>query len=169
MFAQDDLAPQLDRLRSPEEWTPKGQGLFFLFPKARVGKCVSRPVAKHFSPGNVVILNRGQAGNVFPLNTQILNGAKPYPASAPLAAQCLRLISVILPQSGLDAWIGNSANSRGVNAEPDRTRTAVPSEPLIAMEEALCPPPRLPNGVELQWRSAEARSIGQRQKLKTDG
>lgn len=68
MFAQDYLALRLNRLKSPEEWTPKGQGLSFLFPKGGVGKYVSGPVAERLSTGDVLVLNGAEAGKVCALN-----------------------------------------------------------------------------------------------------
>lgn len=55
-------------MKSSGEWTPKGQGLSFLFAKEGVGKYVSGPVAERLSPGDVLVFDGRQAGKVWALN-----------------------------------------------------------------------------------------------------
>jgi hypothetical protein len=57
MFDEDSLALRLNLLKSPEEWTPKREGLSFLFPNGGAGEYVSGRVAKRLSPGDVLVLN----------------------------------------------------------------------------------------------------------------
>jgi AraC-like DNA-binding protein len=68
MLDQDYLALQLNRLQSPGEWTPNGQGLSFLFPKEGVGKYVSGPVAERLSPGDALVFNGRRAGKICAVN-----------------------------------------------------------------------------------------------------
>jgi hypothetical protein len=58
------FALRLNRLKSPEEWTPKRQGLSFLFPKGGVGYYVSGPVAERLSTGDVLVFSGRQAGRM---------------------------------------------------------------------------------------------------------
>jgi AraC-like DNA-binding protein len=64
MFDEDYLNLRLDRLKSPEVWTPKRQELSFLLPKRGAGKYVSGPDAGRFSKGDVLVFNGRGAGKV---------------------------------------------------------------------------------------------------------
>jgi AraC-like DNA-binding protein len=64
MFDEDSLALRLNLLKSPEEWTPKREGLSFLFPNGGAGEYVSGRGAKRLSPGDVLVLNGRRAGKL---------------------------------------------------------------------------------------------------------
>ena len=64
MVEERYLTLRLNRRKSPEEWTPKRQGLSFLFPKGDVGEYVSRPIAERLSTGDVLVFNGRQAGRM---------------------------------------------------------------------------------------------------------
>jgi len=64
MLAQDHLTLRLIRLKSPEEWPHKRNGLCFVFPKGGAGKCQAGNVVQALSPGDVLVLNEGVGGKV---------------------------------------------------------------------------------------------------------
>ena len=64
MCEEGYLAVRLNRRKSSEEWTPKRQGLSFLFPKGGGGYYVSGPVAERLSTGDVLVFSGRHAGRM---------------------------------------------------------------------------------------------------------
>src|ERR1035438_1670233 len=64
MFAQDYLTLRLVRLKPPEEWINKQDGLSFVFPKGGVGKCLCGPLNQRLAPGDVLVLDSAVGGKL---------------------------------------------------------------------------------------------------------
>ena len=57
MLAQDYLTLRLVRLKAPDEWVSKQDGLCFLFPKGGAGKCLCGPLNQRLAPGDVLVMD----------------------------------------------------------------------------------------------------------------
>ena len=57
MLAQDYLTLRLVRLKAPDEWVSKLDGLCFLFPKGGAGKCLCGPLNQRLAPGDVLVMD----------------------------------------------------------------------------------------------------------------
>ena len=64
MQAPDYLQLIPFRMRAPEEWTPPGKGLTFLFPTAGAGQYTSEQAKLPLRPGNVLIFDHARHGKV---------------------------------------------------------------------------------------------------------
>ncbi len=64
MFDEEHLNLRLTRLEFPDDWTHKGNGLAFVFPKGGAGAYVSSTVVHRLSPGDVLILDGGERGKI---------------------------------------------------------------------------------------------------------
>jgi len=64
MLTQDYLNLRLTRLQPPEEWTGKGDGISFVFPKGGVGQYSSGAETGQLVPGDVLALNAALGGKL---------------------------------------------------------------------------------------------------------
>lgn len=64
MLTQDYLSLRLHRLRRGEEWTPRNNGLSFVFPKGGGGRFCCGTVAGRLSPGDVLVMDRAPCGKL---------------------------------------------------------------------------------------------------------
>lgn len=64
MFDQDFLLLRLFRLKYPEEWPSRNDGLCFIFPKEGVGQYVNGSGAQRLMPGDILISEGGSAGKL---------------------------------------------------------------------------------------------------------
>ena len=64
MLAQDYLTLRLVRLKPPEEWISKQDGLSFVFAKGGVGKCLCGPLNQRLAPGDVLVLDGAVGGKL---------------------------------------------------------------------------------------------------------
>jgi AraC-like DNA-binding protein len=66
MLPQDYLNLRLIRLKPPEEWITKPDGLCFVFPRGGAGKCLCGPLNQRLAPGDVLVLDGAAAGRLSP-------------------------------------------------------------------------------------------------------
>ena len=64
MFDQDYFALRLVRLKSSEEWSPRIEGLCFVFPKGGMGQCVNGTATQRLAPGDILVWEGGPGGRV---------------------------------------------------------------------------------------------------------
>jgi AraC-like DNA-binding protein len=64
MLDQDHLTLKLVRLKPPEQWMHKREGLSFLFPKGGAGSCASGAITQRLVPGSVLVLDGAVSGGV---------------------------------------------------------------------------------------------------------
>jgi AraC-like DNA-binding protein len=64
MLTQDHLTLKLVRLKAPQQWATKRDGLSFLFPKGGAGKFTSGGVTQRLAPGSVLVWDGGGTGQV---------------------------------------------------------------------------------------------------------
>ncbi|SPE59332.1 hypothetical protein SBV1_3130004 [Verrucomicrobia bacterium] len=64
MLSEEHLFLRLVRLRQPEEWTIKGEGLALLFPKEGVGKLTSSACTVLLAPGDVLVVSAATEGKL---------------------------------------------------------------------------------------------------------
>ncbi len=64
MVAQDHLNLRLVRLKAPEEWVNRGEGLVFIFPKAGVGRYICGSLSQRLAVGDVLVLNTSIGGKL---------------------------------------------------------------------------------------------------------
>ena len=64
MLTQDYLTLRLVRLKAPEEWINKQDGLCFVFLKGGAGKCLCGPLNQRLAPGDVLVLDGAVGGKL---------------------------------------------------------------------------------------------------------
>src|ERR1035441_3794784 len=64
MLALDYLTLRLVRLKAPEEWINKQDGLCFVFPKGGAGKCLCGSLNQRLAPGDVLVLDGAAGGKL---------------------------------------------------------------------------------------------------------
>jgi AraC-like DNA-binding protein len=64
MLAQGHLTLRLVRLKPPEQWVNKEDGLCFVFPKGGAGNCLCGPLNQLLAPGDVLVLDRAVGGKL---------------------------------------------------------------------------------------------------------
>lgn len=64
MLANDYLTLRLVRLKPPDEWLNRGEGVGFVLVKGGGGKYVSKPVTHRLGPGDVLVLNAASGGKL---------------------------------------------------------------------------------------------------------
>ena len=131
-LAENYLTLRLVRLKRGEAWPIDGQGFFFVLVKGGSGKYLPSSGAQSFLPGDVVLLNSTDGGEIavagdevvfwcfsvcfehlIPLfavgeicllqnTTENLKGLKLYRASSSLARECHQLVAAAPPQGDMD-------------------------------------------------------------------
>src|ERR1035437_1056944 len=64
MLTEDYLNLRLVRLKLPEEWNTKQDGLCFVFPKGGAGNCLCGPLSQRLAPGDVLVLDGAVGGKL---------------------------------------------------------------------------------------------------------
>ena len=73
MLTPDFLNLQCVRLKTPQEWTIKGEHLSFIFPKAGAGRWIAGAVSQRLESGDVLVLNAISGGKLCVVNAGMMD------------------------------------------------------------------------------------------------